>query len=62
MSPEHRTMPITATNILRIGMSGDLTVAIDQPGAWGTAQHTVNAAGQPVHPPSWPADCHHRLS
>jgi hypothetical protein len=57
MTPEHRTMPITATNLLRIDMAGDLTVAVDRPGAWGTAQHTVDAAGQAAHPPSWLADC-----
>ncbi|MBC6462500.1 transporter, partial [Actinomadura sp. HBU206391] len=43
MPPERLTTTITTTNLMRIGMSGDLTVIVDRPGAWITAQHTVDA-------------------
>jgi hypothetical protein len=56
-TPERLTTTITAANILRIDRSGDLTVAVDRPGAWGTAQRTVDASGRTVRPPSWMGDC-----
>ena len=56
-TPERLTTTITATNILRIDRGGNLTVTIDRPGAWSTAQRTVNASGQTVRPPSWMGDC-----
>ncbi|GAB2864063.1 transporter [Actinoallomurus bryophytorum] len=56
-TPERLTTTITATNILRIDRGGHLTLAIDRPGAWSTAQRTVNASGRTVRPPSWMGDC-----
>jgi hypothetical protein len=55
--PEHHTMTITATNIMRIDGRGNLTLAVDRPGAWGTAQHTIDATGRPAHPPAWLGHC-----
>jgi hypothetical protein len=57
LAPEHQTIPITAENLIRIDMSNNLHVLIDRPGAWITAQHTVNAAGHPARPPSWAMTC-----
>jgi hypothetical protein len=57
VTPEHRTVPITAAGLIRMTPDGSLTVALDEPGAWSTTQHTVNASGRVVHPPSWLNDC-----
>jgi ABC-type transport system involved in multi-copper enzyme maturation permease subunit len=57
MTPEHLTTTITNANLIRIGRSGNLTVIVDHPGAWITSQHTVNAAGDAVGPPSWVEGC-----
>jgi hypothetical protein len=57
LAPEHQTTLITAENLTMIDMSDNLHVIIDRPGAWITSQHTVNAAGQAVRPPSWVMSC-----
>jgi hypothetical protein len=56
-SPVTTTVAITAADLTFIGIRDNLTVAVPEPGAWVTSQHTVNAAGQPVRPPSWIMDC-----
>jgi hypothetical protein len=56
-TPERLTTTITGANILRIDRSGDLTITVDRPGAWSTAQRTVDASGRTVRPPSWIGDC-----
>ncbi len=56
-SPVNSTVAITATNLTFIGINGNVTVAVPEPGAWVTSQHTVNAAGQPVKAPSWILNC-----
>ncbi len=55
IGPEHLDRTITGTDIVRISPSGNLTVAIDRPGAWAVSQHTIDAYGRAVHPPS--IDC-----
>ncbi|WP_020575431.1 ABC transporter permease subunit [Actinopolymorpha alba] len=56
VTPEQVTTPITAENLRR--WDGErVHLTLDQPGAWVTAQQTVNAAGQPVAAPSWVTDC-----
>jgi hypothetical protein len=57
LAPEQVTTKITAQNLTFIGIGGNLTVTIDEPGAWITSQHTVNAVGQAVAPPSWVLNC-----
>jgi hypothetical protein len=54
ITPAKLTTTITAQNFRNWGapLSGGLTVAINEPGAWITSQQTVNAAGQAVAPPS----------
>ncbi|WP_433176631.1 ABC transporter permease [Actinoallomurus sp. CA-150999] len=57
LPPEHITTKISSANLTLIDISGNLTVRIDEPGAWIVSQHTVNAAGQVVSPPSWVEKC-----
>lgn len=57
LAPEHETVAITAQNLTLIDISDNLHVIIDRPGAWISSQHTVNAAGQAVRPPSWVSSC-----
>lgn len=57
IAPEHAAVTITAGNLTFLGADGGITVALGQPGAWVTAQHTVNAAGQAVTAPSWVGNC-----
>jgi hypothetical protein len=56
-NPDHVTTTITDANLMSLNIAGSLTVIIDKPGAWISSQHTVNAAGQPVRPPSWLTNC-----
>jgi len=57
LAPERQATTITAQNLTLIDMQDDLHVIIDRPGAWVTSQHTVNAAGRAVRPPSWATSC-----
>ncbi|MCO6004455.1 ABC transporter permease [Actinoallomurus purpureus] len=57
LPPEHVTTRISSANLTLIDITGNLTVTIDKPGAWIVSQHTVNAAGQVVSPPSWVEKC-----
>ncbi|MCO5967966.1 ABC transporter permease [Actinoallomurus soli] len=57
LPPDHVTTTITSANLMLIDISGNLTVRIDEPGAWIVSQHTVDAAGQAVSPPSWVGKC-----
>jgi ABC-type transport system involved in multi-copper enzyme maturation permease subunit len=56
-APEQLTEKITAADLTFIGITDNVSVTIDRPGAWIVSQHTVNAAGQAVSPPSWILDC-----
>ncbi len=55
--PAQEATTISAADLTFIGRDGNVNVTVSQPGAWLTAEHTVNAAGQPVQPPSWVANC-----
>jgi hypothetical protein len=57
ISPVTMTVPITAADLTFIGRAGTVTVAVPQPGAWVTAQHTIGASGQAAAPPAWVAQC-----
>jgi hypothetical protein len=57
ITPARTTTTITAADLTFIGISGNVSVAIDSPGAWITSQHTVDAAGHAVRPPSWVMQC-----
>jgi hypothetical protein len=57
ISPVTSAVEITAADLTFIGISGNVSVAVPVPGAWITSQHTVDAAGQPVKPPSWIMNC-----
>ncbi|GAA4606224.1 transporter [Actinoallomurus liliacearum] len=57
LPPEHVTTKITSANLTLIDFTGHLTVKVDEPGAWIVSQHTVNAAGRVVAPPSWVEQC-----
>jgi hypothetical protein len=57
IAPEQRTEVISAANLLSINVNNSITVVASEPGAWVSAQHTVNAAGQPVQAPSWVLTC-----
>lgn len=56
LPPEHLTTKITARNLMNVNMMNHVTVVIDRPGAWVTAQETVRA-GRPVSPPPWILGC-----
>jgi hypothetical protein len=56
VAPEHLTTKITARNLMNVNMMNHVTVVIDRPGAWVTAQETVRA-GRPVTPPKWILGC-----
>lgn len=56
-SPVAATVAITSSDLTFIGISGNVSVAVPEPGAWITAQHTIDAAGQPAKAPSWIMDC-----
>lgn len=55
--PVTGTVPITAANLTFIGISGNVNVAIPEPGAWITSQHTIGKDGAPARPPAWVMRC-----
>jgi hypothetical protein len=57
IAPVTARVPITAADLTFIGIRGNVEVAVPQPGAWVTAQHTLDGAGQTVTPPSWILQC-----
>jgi ABC-type transport system involved in multi-copper enzyme maturation permease subunit len=56
MAPVATTTPITTTNLLNI-TGNSLNVTSPASGAWVTAQHTIDAAGNQVGLPSWFDGC-----
>jgi hypothetical protein len=62
IAPEQRTEVISAANLLNINVNNSVTVVASEPGAWVSAQRTVNAAGQPARPPSWVLNCPSRTA
>jgi hypothetical protein len=57
INPSQLTTTVSTGNFLNLNFFGNLTVTVDSPGAWGTGEHTVNAAGQAVPVPAWMSDC-----
>jgi hypothetical protein len=57
IAPVTARVPITAADLTFIGISGNVNVTIPQPGAWLVSQHTIDAAGRAVAPPSWVTQC-----
>jgi hypothetical protein len=57
IAPEHLTTTITTANLLSVNVADSITVVIDRPGAWITAERTVNAAGQPARAPAGVMNC-----
>ncbi|MBO0806504.1 MAG: ABC transporter permease [Nocardiopsaceae bacterium] len=57
IAPVTERIPITAADLTFIGISGNVSVAVPQPGAWVTSQYTVDAKGSPVRAPSWVTRC-----
>jgi hypothetical protein len=57
IAPEHLTTTITGANLLSVNVADSVTVIINQPGAWITAERTVNAAGQPARAPAAVMNC-----
>jgi hypothetical protein len=57
IAPEHLTTTITGANLLSVNVADSVTVIINQPGAWITAERTVNAAGQPAWAPAAVMNC-----
>jgi hypothetical protein len=57
IAPDRLTTTITAANLLNVNVADSVTVVIDRPGAWITAERTVNAAGQPSRVPAPVMNC-----
>jgi hypothetical protein len=57
IAPDHRTVTVTTANMLNLNVVNHLNVVIDEPGAWISAQHTVNADGQPAAVPPAIVSC-----
>ena len=45
IAPAHLTTTISTANLLSVNVTDSITVVIDRPGAWVSAERTVNAAG-----------------
>jgi hypothetical protein len=57
IAPDHLTTTITGANLLSVNVADSVTVIINRPGAWITAERTVNAAGQPARAPAAVMNC-----
>jgi hypothetical protein len=57
IAPARFTTTISAANLLSVNVTDSITVVIDRPGAWITAERTVNAAGRPARAPAAVMTC-----
>jgi hypothetical protein len=57
VAADHVVTTVSSSNFLNLNFLGHLTVTVSSPGAWGTQEQTINAAGQAVGVPAWMNSC-----